>query len=328
MYDDIIFNIKVSKYAETLAREYGYLSYMIQRYYEMFGTWEEVELFLKGNEKPIQQSIRCNDIRIDCTKLEQILRSKDVRIEKIPWAPHGYWVTYSKVSIGALDEYLKGYYYIQGPASMIPAYVLNPQPGEKVADLAAAPGGKTTQLAQLMKNKGVIIAIEKNRRRIRPLISNIRRLGVNNTVVLNIDARKLVKLEDYFDKVLLDAPCTGEGLIPIKPERKTSRTIEDLKIMHRLQVELLITAIKIVKPRGRIVYTTCSIAPEENEYVLYKILSTLENVRILRIDLPIGVNGLTEYKNVYFGDEMKKTRRLYTYLTGTEGFFIALLEKT
>lgn len=326
-YDDIIFNVNVTSTAKKLAEKYGYLPYMVQRYYEILHDWEEVKLLLEGNEKGIRQSIRCNDLKIKCKELEKILRSKHVILEKIPWTLHGYWVLHSNISIGALHEYLRGYYYIQGPASMIPPYVLAPRPKEIVADLAAAPGGKTTQMAQLMKNTGTIIAIEKDNRRIKALVSNIRRLGVKNTIVLNMDARKIKEFNDYFDKVLLDAPCTGEGLIPLKPERKTSRTISDLRKMHMFQVELLNLAIKITRPGGTIVYSTCSIAPEENEYVLFKALEKNENIKILKIQLPIGVSGLEEYKNIEFGKEFKYTRRFYPYLTGTEGFFIALLKK-
>ncbi len=326
--DEKIFGISPTPKAKELAEKYGYLPYMIQRYYEMLGNWQEVILLLEGNEKQILPSIRCNTLKIECRRLEQRLISKNVKIKRIPWTPHGYWIEYSSISIGALHEYLQGYYYIQGPASMIPAYILSPMEKEVVADLAAAPGGKTTQLAQLMFNNGVIIAVERKRKRLKPLISNIRRMGVKNTIVLNIDARKLGSyFKELFDKTLLDAPCTGEGLIPLIPERKRSRTIDDLKTLHKLQVELLLSAIELTKSGGLIVYTTCSIAPEENEYVLYKVLNMVDNVELLPINIDIGVPGLDEYLGVNMGNEMKLTKRLYTYLTGTEGFFIALLRK-
>ncbi len=326
--DERIFGISPTLKAKELAERYGYLPYMIQRYYEMLGDWQEVVLLLEGNEERILPSIRCNTLKIRCKTLEERLSSKNIKIRKIPWAPHGYWVEHSDISIGALHEYLHGYYYIQGPASMIPAYILGPTEKELVIDLAAAPGGKTTQLAQLMSNNGTIIAVERNRKRVKSLISNVRRMGVTNTIILNTDARKLrLYLKEVFDKTLLDAPCTGEGLIPLIPERKRSRTMNDLKILHRLQVELLLTAIELTRDNGLIVYTTCSIAPEENEYVLYKVLNTVDNIELLPISIDIGVPGLDEYLGINMGSEMKLTRRLYTYLTGTEGFFIALLRK-
>lgn len=325
-----IFRINITDRAKELAKKYGYLSYMIQRYYEIFRDWNKVILFLEGNEKPIPKSIRCNTLRIECNKLEDKLNSKGIMLKKIPWLPHGYWVYRSPISIGATHEYLRGYYHIQGPASMIPPLVLDPKPGELVLDMAAAPGGKTTYMAQLMDNKGAIIAVDKSRKRIKPLLSNINRLGVVNTIIIRTDALQLNKILDMkFKKILLDAPCTGEGLIPLIPERKTSRTINDLKLLSSLQIQLLKVALNLLDDYGILVYSTCSIAPEENEYVIWRVLEDYRslNIELLPVNIGIGTNGLEEYNGIYFGKEFRKCRRLYPYAHGTEGFFIAKMRK-
>ncbi len=325
-----IFRLSITNKARELAKRYGYLPYMVQRYYEIFKDWNEVILFLKGNERPILKSIRCNTLRIDCSKLEDKLNSKNIVLEKIQWLPHGYWVYKSPISIGATHEYLRGYYHIQGPASMIPPLVLDPKPDELVLDMAAAPGGKTTYMAQLMNNKGIIVAVDKSRERIKSLLSNINRLGVINTITIRTNAIRLNEILDMkFKKILLDAPCTGEGLIPLIPERKTSRTINDIKKLTRLQILLLKTALDLLEDNGILVYSTCSIAPEENEYVILRVLEKYKNsnIELLPININIGTSGLEEYKNIHFGKEFKRCKRLYPYIHGTEGFFIAKLRK-
>ncbi len=330
MIENKIFHIEISNRAKDIAKRYGYLPYMVQRYYEIFGDWHEVTLFLKGNEKPILKSIRCNTLRTSCRELEVRLREKNIIMEKIPWLPHGYWILSSPIPIGATHEYLRGYYHIQGPASMLPPLVLDPRPNELILDMAAAPGGKTSYIAQLAENRNVIVAVEKNRKRIKSLLSNINRLGVTNTIILRMDAVKISEIFDLrFDKILLDAPCTGEGLIPLIPERKTSRTIEDIKKLSKIQISLLKTAIRVLKHNGIIVYSTCSVAPEENEYVIFNVINDNREfeLELLSIDIGIGANGLEEYKGVYFGKEFRKCKRLYPYVHGTEGFFISRLRK-
>ncbi len=326
-----IFRIRITNKARELAERYGYLPYMVQRYYEIFKDWYEVTLFLEGNEKPISKSIRCNTIRINCSELENKLNNKGIILEKIYWLPHGYWIYKSPISIGATHEYLRGYYHIQGPASMIPPLVLNPSSNEIILDMTAAPGSKTTYIAQLMNNKGAIIAVDKNRYRIKSLLSNINRLGVINAIIMRTDALDLSKIFNNikFRKILLDAPCTGEGLIPVIPERKTSRTIDDIRLLSNLQVRLLKTGLDLLDDGGILVYSTCSIAPEENEYVIWRVLKEYKdsNIELLPININIGVNGLEEYNNIYFGNEFKKCKRLYPYIHGTEGFFIAKLRK-
>ena len=300
---------------------------MVERYLQMLGD-KETEEFLYSCSFPLKKSIRCNDLLIDCKKLEEKLSNKGFELEKVPWLKHGYIVKSSpkKPSLGATIEYLSGYYYIQGLASMVPAYVLDPHENDVVLDMAAAPGGKTTQISQLMRNKGLVVAVEKSRERIKSLYSNINRLGVKNVILLRTNVKNLIKIKIQFDKILLDAPCSGEGLIPEDPTRRTKTSIEDLRNFFVSQIELIDTAYKLLKSGGILVYSTCSIAPEENEAVVNYLIENY-NAKILPITGYPSVNGLTEYNGVKFDESLRFCIRFYPHKSGTEGFFVCKIMK-
>ena len=328
-YINKMFDVRPSPEAEKLALEYGYMPYMIERYFRFLG-FEETLMLLEANEKPLRKSIRCNDYLIECNELSKRLSAKGIHIEKIPWLPHGYWVIREKFPIGATREYLKGYYYIQRPAAMLPVYALNPRPGDTVIDLAAAPGGKTTQIAQLMRDKGLVIAIDISEKRLKALRNHVKRMGFTSVITVRADATKHIgPLKSFANKILLDAPCTGEGLIRIDKSRKRSRSLKDLKYMYYKQVRMLYTALDYLVEHGEIVYSTCSIAPEENEAVIDTILLNREDVRVEAISLDIGVPGLTSYGDVHFySKDLRKCRRIYPFhKEDTEGFFLCKLRK-
>lgn len=322
-----LFSVSPSLNAINLARKYKFLDYMVERYIRMLGNYETEE-FLRSCSFPLKKSIRCNDLLIDCRKLEEKLENKGFKLEKVSWLKHGYIITSSpeRPSLGATIEFLSGYYYIQGLASMVPAYVLDPNDDETVLDMAAAPGGKTTQIAQLMRNSGLIIAVERSRERIKSLYSNINRLGVRNVVLLRTDVRNLIKTGIQVDKILLDAPCSGEGLIPEDPSRKTKTKLEDLKLFFREQLELLDTAYKLLRSDGVLVYSTCSIAPEEDEAVVNYLVENYD-VKIIRESGYPSLNGLTEYNNIKFDESLRYCMRFYPHKSGTEGFFVCKIKK-
>jgi NOL1/NOP2/sun family putative RNA methylase len=311
---------------KELAEKYSYRNYMIKRYLEMFGKEETVQL-LEANERNLMPTLRCNTLRIDEEDFVNLFTKKGFVLEKISDIFYGYRaLKMPKFSLGATTEYLLGCYFIQAEASMIPVQILDPQSGEIIIDLCAAPGGKTTQLAQFMENQGAIVATDISRKRVKSLRSNLSRCGVNNVLIIRMDARQISDLGVQADKVLLDAPCTGEGNIPRDPTRKTSRELKDIIYLSKLQKELINAAIHCIKPGGQLVYSTCAIAPEENEYVIDHALKN-ENLHVMKIEFNRGSPAFTEIFGKNLDASIKKARRFYPHKDKTEGFFVCKLFK-
>ncbi len=313
--------------AKTLAKEHEYQPYMIERYLALWGD-EDTLRFLEACEQPIRTSIRLNTLRMEPEKTIERMQKKKIKLEKIPWLSHGYYGDFEGRSTpGAFLEHMLGFYYVQGVPSMTTVEVLDPQPDETILDLAAAPGGKTTHIAQQMQNSGKVVAVEMDRKRISSLESNILRCGVTNSVVLRGDARKIEKLNLEPDRILLDAPCSGEGLIPLDPTRKTSKSMADVRFCATKEDELLDAAVRILAPGGTIVYSTCSIAPEENEYIVDEILKRYPEMKIVPIPLDFGTPGYSEPYGVSLDESLKLSKRFLPHLHGSEGFFICKMEK-
>ena len=311
--------------AKEIAKEHGYLPYMIERYLALWGEEETIQ-FIEACEEQVTTSVRVNTLKIDPESLRARMLLKQVNLRPVEWLDEGFWANFEGAP-GALFEHMLGYYYVQGVPSMTVTKVLDPQPGETVIDVAAAPGGKTTHIAQLMENTGTVIAIDHDRQRIKSLESNIQRCGVGNAIVLRGDARKLDKLEQTPDKILLDSPCSGEGLIPLDPTRKTSTSMADIRFCATREDELLEAAVSSLPSGGTMVYSTCSIAPEENEYIVDEILSRHPEMRVAPISLDFGSPGYSRPYGVELSESMTLARRFLPHLHGTEGFFICKLEK-
>lgn len=310
---------------KQLASKYGYLEYMVTRYLEMFGE-DEIIPFLKGNAIQPIPSIRTNTIKVSPQVLRARLEEKKILVDEIPDLSEGFFVKSTPFALGATTEYLMGYYYIQSRVSMLASVLLDPSPGTVVIDACAAPGGKTTHLAQLMNNEGMMIACDLSSRRIKSLISNLSRCGINNCICYIMDAHKLPELGVKANKIMLDAPCTGEGLVCIDPSRKQSRRLEDLHTLSQVQEKLLKAAIQAVKKGGEILYSTCSVGPEENEFVIDPLIKE-GKVDVLNLDLSWGDSGFTSIFNRTLSPSLEKARRFYPYRHGTEGFFICKLKK-
>lgn len=328
-----LFSVNVSSYARELAERYGYRPYMVERYYEILGDWSSVKDLLEAFEKPLPKSIRCNTLKVsDCSYLVKRLGELNYVLEVIPWVNYAYKVVVEGApSAGATHEYLVGMYYLhRGLATLIPPLVLSPRRDDVILDLAAAPGGKTTHLAQLMGNEGVIVAVDVSRLRMRALRSNLERLGVWNVVAVRMDGRLVTKVfgPNYFTKVLLDAPCTGEGLIQVDKSRKFKTDVTDLARASQLQYELLRAAVESAVSGGYVLYSTCSIAPEENEFVVDRVLGECDCVEV--VDIPRLLNfssGVTEFHRLKFSEVLRRCVRVYPHLHGMEGFFLCLLRK-
>jgi len=232
--------------------------------------------------------------------------------------------------IGKSLSHFLGNIYIQNPASMMPPLILDPQPGETVLDLCAAPGSKTSMLASLMQGKGLLAANDRAKRRLQALVFNLRRCGVPNALCFSEFGEHFGNLYyEHFDRVLVDPPCSALGTVGKNPEVLSWWNRERSLSLSRVQLSLLISGIKALKPGGLLVYSTCTITAEENEGVLDQVLRKfpleLENIRIPGFP---ARPALQEFEGKRFHPETGKAVRLYPHETGTEGFFIACIRKT
>ncbi len=289
-----------------------------------------VEEFLDWMETPLKPAIRANTLKIKPEELKVRLERQGFKLTPIPFYKCGFEVEEAPFEIGKTVEHFLGYYYVQQKASMLPPLILNPEPGEFVLDIAAAPGSKTTQMAQMMQNTGVIVANDVSIERVRALSHNIDKLGVLNTIVTELDGYKFGRfLENRMDKVLIDAPCSAIGTL--------HKTYEPLKWwswgvvgnLVRTQKGLILAGYRALRPGGRMVYSTCTLVPEENEGVVNFLLSRHPEARILDIpDFGLEMEeGIIKWKRNTYDERVKKTRRLYPFRNGTEGFYFALIEK-
>ena len=317
----MILDFPSSSLSRELSKKYGYNEFIIRRWINFFG--EEETLKLVEAMENVPKYIRVNTLKISEDKLLDKLRRRGFSLKKTE-VPFCYEVVEAPYSIGATPEFLMGYYYVMDKSSCIPPLVLNPSEGDIVIDFAASPGGKTTMLAQLMKNKGSIIAIEANEERLKPLIDNIHRMGALNVGVLRMDASDFHRTGIKADKILLDAPCTGEGIIHKDPTRKKSRDVKDIEFCFSLQRKLLDSAIKSLKVGGVLVYSTCSLTPEENEIVINELL---ERYEIHLEKIPYGDPALTKIGEIKLNKELKKARRFYPHRHRCSGFFVAKIVK-
>ena len=299
---------------------------MIERYIQFLGLDQTKEL-LEVNERPLIPSIRVNTLKKSVLELKKLLEKKGNELKPIDWIPYGFNVVKESSNLGSSHEFLQGYYYLQNIASMLSAIILDPKPKDIVIDMCAAPGSKSTHLAQLMENEGTLILIEKNLNRIPALEVNLRRMGIVNSIVLNMDAINLSNMNIKGDKILLDAPCTGEGLIRQDPSRKKSKSMKDIEKMSSIQKKLLTTGLKALNSGGRLLYCTCSIAPEENELVVDEVLNNFNNFKIVEISTNYGVKGLTNVFGVDLLEDLIFSQRLYPHLHDTIGFYFCLIKK-
>jgi len=276
-----------------------------------------------------QSFIRCNTIKISPSNLLEKLSKKWNVSQPFPKHPEIMLITSNLLpgELGNAPEHIIGYYYIQEVSSMMSPLALDPKPGDLVLDLAASPGSKTTQISAMMENQGTLIANDLKIDRIRILSANLERCGCTNTIITRDDAmwlcQKLAKENYKFDKILLDAPCSGEGTLRSSQKTFLMWNEKVIKKLSRQQKKFIALAFRCLKKSGTLVYSTCTHAPEENEAI---VSFALENfpVKIETLSLPLKCRpGITEWDSKSYSPETAKACRIYPQDNNSEGFFLA-----
>jgi len=315
---------------EDIQAAFNYHPNFIEIIFTLFSPEQAVQ-FIEACESTRPLTVRTNTLKIWRRDLSKKLLDKQIQSE-----PFGAWskvgLTITNIKEEALQctlEYLNGEFIVQAASSLLPVIALCPQPDDKILDMAAAPGGKATYIAQLMKNTGCLVANDIEIGRCEALENNIKRLGITNTIVINKDGRKLPKSKDIYDRVLLDAPCSGTGVIS-DTKNKSDKSIESILDCSKLQKELLISAIDCVDSAkskgGFVVYSVSSIAVEECECVVQYALNK-RHVKVVETGIEIGSSGLTGYKEKRFDNGIKLCKRVFPHSEKMDGYFIAKLKK-
>ena len=298
----------------------------IERYSKLT-DWEK---FREYSLRYLRRSIRVNTLKIGIRELYERL-TKDWVLQPIPWCKEGFWIEHrhsERRDIGNLVEHVLGYIYLQEAVSMIPPLVLNPKPGEVILDLCAAPGSKSTQIAALIKNKGILVVNDINRLRLKPLTLNLQRVGATCSIITMMQGQFL-KQKNQYDRVLIDAPCSGTGTI-----RKSLKTIKIwnpgmVKRLSKQQKQLIAVGFEALKPGGVLVYSTCTLEPEENEEVVDFLLNKYPNAKVEPVELNIKRSpAVLEFEGKSYNKEISKALRLWPQDNDTEGFFVCRIRKT
>ncbi|MFH0875444.1 MAG: RsmB/NOP family class I SAM-dependent RNA methyltransferase [archaeon] len=278
----------------------------------------------------LRRAIRINTLKIDISTLKQKLEKRGWILEAVPWCEEGFYVHHieGRRDIGSTPEHALGYYYVQEPASMVPPIVLSPNKNELILDMCASPGSKATQMAQYMENTGILIANDFTGERLKALGINMQMMGITNAIVTLMYGQWFSKSGIMFDRILVDAPCSGTGTI-----RKSFKTLRiwNPTMVSRLaatQKKLIEAAFSVLKPGGTMVYSTCSQEPEEDEGVVSYLLEQFSDATLEDIHLEIKRSTcFNEFDGVTFHKDIRKCLRLWPMDNDTEGFFVAKIRK-
>ncbi len=310
---------------------------------------EEYEAFLAALDRPRAVGLRVNPLKLSlrdqCAHWSWQSVSPTVHcplsifnLTPVPWCPTGFY--YAPAARPGLHPYhAAGAYYLQEPSAMAPAELLDPRPGERILDLCAAPGGKSTQIAGKMRGRGLLVCNEIHPKRAAILGSNVERLGVANALVLNEHPARLAeRFPAFFDRILVDAPCSGEGMFRKHDAAFADWSPETVTMCARRQAEILDSAAAMLRPGGRLVYSTCTFSPEENEgsvggflsrHPEFEVEEARADVSILRDSKEFGPYGASGHPEWADGNpELAKTIRLWPHRLTGEGHFAAVLRKT
>lgn len=301
------------------------MTHPYERYRPIIDDWDAFQTAL---QRPLPTCIWANPLKITPAQLEAHLQREDIAFEPLSWRPGAYRLL-DVARPGNRIAAILGLYLIQEEVSMFPVELLDLHPGQRVLDTCAAPGNKTAQIATLLNNRGTVIANDRSFRRLRPLSRTIDRLGITNTAVLTADAATLPDEIGSFDRILADVPCSCEGTA-----RKTNTPKEasdnDFQILCHTQESILVRGLELLRPGGRLVYSTCTYAPEENEAIVDAALRRLgPDYHLLpaRLEGFSGLPGLIEWQGQSFAEELRLALRVYPHHQDTGGFFVALFAR-
>lgn len=284
---------------------------------------KEYKDFLESYDKPRYYGLRVNTLKIS---VEEFLKISPFELEPVPWTRDGFYYPEGE-SPGRHPYYHAGLYYIQEPSAMLPGEVVDARPGERILDLCAAPGGKSVQVAAGMKGEGLLVANDINSERVKALVKNIELCGVRNAVVTNESPERLARnFQRYFDKILVDAPCSGEGMF--RKDEDAVRSWEKFKCetCACIQRDILMSVDKMLKPGGYLVYSTCTFSPEEDELMISHFLDSHGNYELVEIPRTAGIeSGRPEWAGG--NKELSRTVRLWPHKLKGEGHFVAKLRK-
>lgn len=273
--------------------------------------------------------MRCNTLKANPKEVFPMIEEDGFEVTPLEWYPYAARVSGPLNNLGNTIPHFGGLFYLQEEASLLPVMILKPEPKELILDIASAPGSKATQAAQHMDNKGVIVANDVSGERLKALSYHIERMGILNITITQMDGRRFGRLTpNTFHKVIADCPCSGEGTI-----RKDSRASQDpspkaRKRLTETQKALLVSAYKAAIPGGLILYSTCTLAPEENEGVVSYLLENYK-CSTIPVELPgfSARQGIERWEEQRFHPMVKNALRIYPHLNDTGGFFLSLIRK-
>lgn len=295
-----------------------------KRMRELLG--EEYEAFAKGYETEHAAGLRVNTMKLSAEEFEKVA---PFGVRKIPWIRNGFYYDADIVQPAKHPYYFAGLYYIQEPSAMTPAAVLPVVPGERVLDLCAAPGGKSTELAAKLCGEGVLVSNDISNSRAKALLKNLELFGTKNAVVVSEPPARLAeRFEGYFDKILVDAPCSGEGMFRKSPAIMKNWEQYGVEYYQKLQREILPSAVKMLRPGGMLLYSTCTFSPEEDEDTLAFLLREYPELSMVKPELSYEgfAPGRPEWADGK--EELAKAIRIWPHRMEGEGHFVALLQKS
>ncbi len=297
-----------------------------ERYKEIIDDWSA---FTDAVKRPLPTTIWANPLKITTDELDQRLRANGITPEPIDWIDGGFRLP-TIDQPGLLWEYMAGLFHVQEEVSMLPIKLLDVQSHHTVLDMCAAPGNKTAQIAIEMQNKGTVVANDRSVGRLKASRQIFNRLGLVNITMFSHDASNLPKSIGQFDRILADVPCTCEGTCRKTPHVVTRASKSSSTKMARIQKAILQKAVQLCKVGGKILYSTCTFAPEENEAVLQEIIDLMpDRVRILPVQIEgfVTTSGLSEWNGRIFHPSIANALRVWPHHNDTGGFFMALIEK-